>query len=113
MGRRWLARVRPIAENSGVRWKCIKLSALRDDCRRRSQMARLVHVVSFCIALLLAPACFAQSWPADLTVVSVLTMAKDLAETEPAKGYRLLLKERVARAIRATGQEAAFHSYLA
>jgi hypothetical protein len=76
-------------------------------------MARLVHVVSFCIALLLAPACFAQSWPADLTVVSVQTMAKDLAETEPAKGSRLLLKERVARAIQATGQEAAFHGYVA
>jgi hypothetical protein len=61
-------------------------------------MARLVHVVSFCIALHLAPACFAQSWPADLTIVSVLTMAKDVAETEPANPSRLLLEEKVARA---------------
>jgi hypothetical protein len=40
-------------------------------------------------------------------------MAKDLAETEPANPSRLLLKEKVARAIQATEREAAFHSYVA
>lgn len=76
-------------------------------------MPRLAQVVSFCIALVIAPACFAQSWPADVTVVSVLITAKELAEIEPANGSRLFLRERVARAIRATGQEVAFHSYVA
>jgi hypothetical protein len=74
---------------------------------------QFVQIVSFCIALLLAPTAFAQSWPTDLTVVSVLTMAKDLAETEPAKGSRLLLKLRVAQAIKDTGREATFGGYVA
>jgi len=76
-------------------------------------MIRLVQVASFSIALVLLQAGFAQSELAAPTVLSVLNEAKDLAETEPARGLRLSLKDRVVLSIRKVGQEAAFRTYVA
>lgn len=76
-------------------------------------MIRLVQVALFWIAFALAQTGFAQSESAVATVISVLNVAKDLAETEPLRGIRLSLRERVVRSIRNVGQEAAFHPYVA
>jgi len=66
-----------------------------------------------CAALVTAPSAFAQNAPAKITALSVLTMAKDLAETEPKRGIRASLRSRVVQTIRDTGQEAAFRDYVA
>jgi hypothetical protein len=76
-------------------------------------MPRFACIISFWAALILGPASFAQSSPANITVVSVFTMARELAETEPAPLVRTLLRLAVARSINKAGQEAAFGSYVA
>jgi hypothetical protein len=50
--------------------------------------------------------------PAEITVLSVLTMAKEAAESTKGEWRRAQLKYRVAQSIEATGQVQAFGSYV-
>jgi hypothetical protein len=80
---------------------------------RRSAMLRLVPVFSLAIALPLLASVGAntQDAPADITVVSVLTMAKDEAEKAPDEDARIDLRHRVARSMMKTGQTSSFGTY--
>jgi hypothetical protein len=54
----------------------------------------------------------AQSVPAEITVVSVLTMAKEEAEKAPDEESRMKLRNGVASSLKRTGQQAAFGTYV-
>ena len=72
-------------------------------------MQRLLSIIFISAALVIAPASFAnaQADHTDLTVASILTMAKELA------GAKLSLKLQVASHIEHTGQEGIFETYMA
>jgi hypothetical protein len=77
-------------------------------------MYRLVHI-AFVFAALLAQLEFAgaQGVPENITVDSVLTMAKEAAESETTEVDRVRLRGRAAEAIHGLGRDAAFGDYVA
>lgn len=78
-------------------------------------MLRLVSVLSLALGLTLLDSglAAAQDVPAEITVVSVLTMAKEEAEKGPDEESRVTLRGKVALSIRNAGQAAAFGNYVA
>src|SRR5437660_3432107 len=78
-------------------------------------MPRLAHIVFVFTALLLGQLEFvgAQGIPENITVDSVLTMAKEVAESGTTEFHRVLLRGEVAEAMRTLGREAVFGDYVA
>jgi hypothetical protein len=77
-------------------------------------MLRLVSALplAFGLTLLDAGVAAARDVPAEITVVSVLTMAKEEAEKGRDEAFRATLRGKVALSMRITGQAAAFGSYV-
>src|SRR5258706_5598007 len=77
-------------------------------------MHRLANLVLVTVTLFLAPAPFgnAQNAPAEITVVSVLTMAKDAAEGGSREHRREILRAEVAEAIKRLGLKAAYENFI-
>jgi hypothetical protein len=76
---------------------------------------RRVAYVLFATVLMLVPlgSGGAQDVPADITILSVLTMAKQEAEKAPDEKARISLRYSVALAIEKTGHAASFGTYVA
>jgi hypothetical protein len=78
-------------------------------------MYRLAHIAFVFAVALLAQLEFAgaQGVPENITVDSVLTMAKEAAESGTTEFNRVWLRGRAADAIHALGRDAAFGDYVA
>lgn len=78
-------------------------------------MYRLAHTVFVFTAPFLGQLEFlgAQGIPQNITVDSVLTMAKEAAESGTTEFHRVLLRGEVAEAIRTLGRDAVFGDYVA
>jgi hypothetical protein len=76
-------------------------------------MPRFAQILSLLVALVAVDQgdVRAQSVPAEITVLSVLTMAKDTAEQMTTEEARIGLRMRVAWSMESTKQEAAFGCY--
>jgi hypothetical protein len=77
-------------------------------------MRRIAYVLLASTVLVLTPlgGGRAQDVPADITVLSVLTMAKEEAEKEPNETSRGTLRGKVALSMMRAGQATAFGSYV-
>jgi hypothetical protein len=78
-------------------------------------MYRLAHIALVFTAALLAQSEFAvaQGVPENITVDSVLTMAKEVAESGTTEVNRVFLRGRAAEAIHGLGRDAVFGDYVA